>query len=81
MTKFKERYIFGFESDQHDKTILWRYTDEAEHAANNHKTYKPKVSDLVIMNQDLPKQLKLDIRHELLSDILQGDSKLPQKRP
>ena len=31
MNKFKERYIFGFESDQHDETILWRYTDEAEH--------------------------------------------------
>ena len=81
MTKFKERYIFCFESDQHDETILWRYTDEAVHAANNHRTFKPKVSDLVIMNQELPKQLKFDIRHELLSDILQGDSKLPQKRP
>ena len=81
MTKPKKRTVFGFESDQHDDTILWRYTDEAEHAANNHKTYKPKVSDLVIMNQGLPKQLKLDIRHELLSDILQGDSKLPEKRP
>ena len=66
--KFKERYIFGFKSELHPDTILWRYTDEAEHQANNHKTYKPK-------------QLKLDIRHELLKDILQGDSKLPQKRP
>jgi len=80
MNKFKERYIFGFKSELHDETVLWRYTDEAEHQANNHKTYKPKVSDLVIMNKDLPKQLKLDIRHELLSDILQGDSKLPEKR-
>jgi hypothetical protein len=81
MTKPKKRTVFGFESDQHDKTILWRYTDEAEHAANNHKTYKPKVSDLVIMNQDLPKQLKIDIRHELLSSILQDEAELPQKRP
>jgi hypothetical protein len=81
MNKFKARYIFSFDSDLIPHTILWRYTDEAVHAANNHKTYKPKVSDLVIMNQGLPKQLKLDIRHELLSDILQGDSKLPEKRP
>jgi len=78
--KFKERYIFCFESDQHDETILWRYTDEAEHQANNHKTYKPKVSDLVILNQELPKQLKIDIRHELLSSILQDEAELPQKR-
>lgn len=81
MTKSKKRTVFGFESDQHDKTILWRYTDEAEHAANNHRTFKPKVYDLIILNQELPKQLKFDIRHELLSDILQGDSKLPPKRP
>jgi len=80
MNKFKERYIFSFDSDLHEDTILWRYTDEAEYQANNHKTYKPKVSDLVILNQDLAKQLKIDIRHELLNDILQGDSKLPQKR-
>ena len=81
MNKFKERYIFGFKSELHPDTILWRYTDEAEHAANNHRTFKPKIYDLIILNQDLPKQLKFDIRHELLSDILQGDSKLPQKRP
>ena len=81
MTKFKQRYTFGFKSELHQDNILWRYTDEADHAANNHRTFKPKVSDLVIMNQDLPKQLKLDIRHELLSDILYGESKLPQKRP
>jgi len=81
MNKFKARYIFSFDSDLIPHTILWRYTDEAEYQANNHKTYKPKVSDLVIMNQGLPKQLKLDIRHELLKDILKGDSKLPQKRP
>jgi len=80
MTKFKERFIFSFNSDLHLDTILWRYTDEAEHQANNHKTYKPKVSDLVIMNQELPKQLKIDIRHELLSSILQDEAELPQKR-
>tara|TARA_R100000234_G_C4966981_1_gene164397 strand:+ start:260 stop:502 length:243 start_codon:yes stop_codon:yes gene_type:complete len=79
--KFKERYIFGFKSELHPATILWRYTDEAEYQANNHKTYKPKVSDLVIMNQDLPKQLKIDIRHELLSSILQDEAEIPQKRP
>lgn len=81
MTKSKKRTVFGFESDQHDETILWRYTDEAEHAANNHRTFKPKVSDLVILNQELPKQLKIDIRHELLSSILQDEAELPKKRP
>ena len=80
MTKFKERFIFSFNSDLHPETVLWRYTDEAEHQANNHKTYKPKVSDLVIMNQDLARQLKIDIRHELLSSILQDEAELPQKR-
>ena len=80
MNKFKERYIFGFKSELHEDTILWRYTDEAEYQANNHKTYKPKVSDLVILNQELPKQLKIDIRHELLSSILQDEAELPQKR-
>ncbi len=80
MNKFKARYIFSFNSDLIPHTINWRYTDEAEHQANNHKTYKPKVSDLVIMNQGLPKQLKIDIRHELLSSILQDEAELPQKR-
>ena len=80
MIKSKERYIFNFNSDLHPETVLWRYTDEAEYQANNHKTYKPKVSDLVILNQELAKQLKIDIRHELLSSILQDEAELPQKR-
>ena len=64
-----KRYSFHFQSELHPEVIRWRYTDEADHAANFHKTVKPKVSDLVILTK-LPKQLSRDIRHELLADIL-----------
>ena len=64
-----KRYSFHFQSELHPEEIRWRYTDEADHAANFHKTFKPKVSDLVILTK-LPKQLSRDIRHELLADIL-----------
>jgi len=64
-----KRYSFHFQSELHPEEIHWRYTDEADHAANYHKTFKPKVSDLIILTK-LPKQLSRDIRHELLADIL-----------
>ena len=64
-----KRYVFHFQSELHPEEIRWRYTDEADHAANVHKTFKPKVSDLIILTK-LPKQLSRDIRHELLADIL-----------
>ena len=64
-----KRDSFHFQSELHPEEIRWRYTDEADHAANFHKTFKPKVSDLVILTK-LPKQLSRDIRHELLADIL-----------
>ena len=64
-----ERYSFHFQSDLHPEEIHWRYTDEADHAANVHKTFKPKVSDLIILTK-LPRQLSREIRQELLADIL-----------
>ena len=63
------RYSFHFESDLHPDLVRWRYTDEADYAANVHKTFKPKVSDLVIETK-LPRELKTEIRRELLADIL-----------
>ena len=66
------RYSFHFESDLHPDLVRWRYTDEADHAANVHKTFKPKLSDLVIETK-LPRELKTEIRRELLADILKED--------
>ena len=67
-----KRYSFHFESDLHPDLVRWRYTDEADHAANVHKTFKPKLSDLVIETK-LPRELKTEIRRELLADILKED--------
>ena len=66
------RYTFHFESDLHPDLVRWRYTDEADHAANVHKTFKPKLSDLVIETK-LRRELKTEIRRELLEDILKED--------
>jgi hypothetical protein len=66
------RYSFYFESDLHPDLVRWRYTDEADHAANVHKTFKPKLSDLVIETK-LARELKTEIRRELLADILKED--------
>ena len=63
------KYCFLFESDLHPDLVRWRYTDEAIHAANAHKTFKPKLSDLVIETK-LDSKLKTQIRRELLEDIL-----------
>ena len=65
----QKRYSFHFETDLHTDLVQWRYTDEADHAANVHKTFKPKVSDLVIETK-LDGKLKTQIRRELLEDIL-----------
>jgi len=59
------KYSFYFETDLHPEMVRWRYKDEAVHAAYCHRTYKPKLSDLVIETK-LPKDLKLQIRRELL---------------
>ena len=67
-----KRYSFHFESDLHPDLVRWRYTDEADHAANVHRTFKPKLSDLVIETK-LPRELKTEIRRELLADILKED--------
>ena len=66
------RYSFHFETDLHPDLVRWRYIDEADHAANVHKTFKPKVSDLVIETK-LDGKLKTQIRRELLEDILKED--------
>ena len=63
-----KRYVFHFQSELHPEEIRWRYTDEADHAANNHKTFKTKKSDLIILTK-LPKQLSRDIHDELFADI------------
>jgi len=67
-----KKYIFLFKSDLHPDLVRWRYTDEASHAANYHKTYKPKLSDLVIETR-LDGKLKTQIRRELFEDILKED--------
>ena len=66
------RYSFHFETDLHPDLVRWRYTDEADHAANYHKTFKPKLSDLIIETK-LPREIKTEIRRELLADILKED--------
>ena len=63
-----KRYSFHFESDLHPDLVRWRYTDEADHAANVHKTFMPKLSDLVIETK-LPRELKNEIRRELLASM------------
>ena len=63
-----KRYSFHFQSELHPEEIRWRYTDEADHAANVHKTFKPKLSDLIIESK-LDRQLKTEIRRELLEDL------------
>ena len=63
------RYSFHFETDLHPDLVRWRYTDEADHAANYHKTFKPKLSDLIIETK-LPREIKTEIRRQLLADIL-----------
>jgi len=67
-----KRYSFHFETYLHPDLVRWRYTDEASHAANYHKTYKPKLSDLVIETK-LDGKLKTQIRRELFEDILKED--------
>tara|TARA_R100000329_G_C7449656_1_gene158214 strand:+ start:46 stop:285 length:240 start_codon:yes stop_codon:yes gene_type:complete len=63
---------FYFESDLHPEKVRWRYKNEALRPAYFHKTYKPKLSDLVIETK-LPKDLKLDIRRDLLASIQEED--------
>ena len=67
-----KRYSFQFQSELHPEEIRWRYTDEADHAANVHKTFKPKLSDLIIESK-LDRQLKTEIRRELLEDLLKQE--------
>lgn len=67
-----KRYSFHFQSELHSEEIRWRYTDEADHAANVHKTFKPKLSDLIIESK-LDRQLKTEIRRELLEDLLKQE--------
>ena len=63
---------FYFESDLHPEKVRWRYKNEALRPAYFHKTYKPKLSDLVIETK-LPKDLKLEIRRDLLASIQEED--------
>jgi hypothetical protein len=67
------KYSFYFETDLHPEMVRWRYKDEAVHAAFCHRTYKPKLSDLVIETK-LPKDLKLQIRRELLESMQEEES-------
>tara|TARA_R110002020_G_scaffold5517_1_gene22933 strand:- start:1899 stop:2174 length:276 start_codon:yes stop_codon:yes gene_type:complete len=67
-----KRYSFHFQSELHPEEIRWRYTDEADHAANVHKTFMPKLSDLIIESK-LDRQLKTEIRRELLEDLLKQE--------
>ena len=63
---------FYFESDLHPEKVRWKYKNEALRPAYFHKTYKPKLSDLVIETK-LPKDLKLEIRRDLLASIQEED--------
>ena len=67
-----KRYSFHFQSELHPEEIRWRYTDQADHAANVHKTFMPKLSDLIIESK-LDRQLKTEIRRELLEDLLKQE--------
>jgi len=67
-----KRYSFHFQSELHPEEIRWRYTDQADHAANVHKTCMPKLSDLIIESK-LDRQLKTEIRRELLEDLLKQE--------
>ena len=67
-----KKYTFYFKSELYPDFVEWRYRDEVDREANFHKTWRPKVSDLIILTK-LDRQLKTEIRHELLASILTED--------
>ncbi|HBY68226.1 MAG TPA: hypothetical protein DEG69_10985 [Flavobacteriaceae bacterium] len=68
---------FHFNSDQYGQ-IIWGWDDECVHEANNHKTFKPKISDLIIKSE-LPAKDKTIVRKELFDDLLLDDK--PKEKP
>ncbi len=67
-----KKYTFYFKSELCPDDVEWRYRDEVDREANFHKTWRPKVSDLIILTK-LDRQLKTEVRHELLASILTED--------
>ena len=74
-----KKYTFYFNSELYPDLVEWRYRDEVDREANFHKTWRPKVSDLIILTK-LDRQLKTEIRHELLASILTEDVCPTQKK-
>ena len=46
MIKYSDFY---FRTDLWDKPIIWNWKEQVRHEANNHKTFKPKISYLEIL--------------------------------
>lgn len=62
---------FGFNSDEYGQ-IVWGWCNDCVHEANNHKTFKPKISDLIIKS-NLSAKEKTKVRKELFEDLLLDD--------
>ena len=59
---------FYFISDTHGQ-ITWAWCDECVYEANHHKTFKPKISDLIIRSSLTAKD-KTKVRKELFDDLM-----------
>ena len=46
-----KKYTFYFNSELYPDLVEWRYRDEVDREANFHKTWRPKVSDLIILTK------------------------------
>ncbi len=62
---------FHFDSSEYGQ-IIWGWCDDCVHEANNHKTFKPKISDLIIKS-NLSAKEKTKVRKELFEDLLLDD--------
>ena len=77
MIKYSDLY---FRTDLWDKPIIWNWKEQVRHEANNHKTFKPKISYLEILSKDIPKDLKPKIKNELFNDIKTSEEKKHEER-
>lgn len=63
---------FYFADDESGKTVRWDWSEDYQHAAWNHKTGKPKLKDLVLLDEHTPEEAD-SIKQELYMDILRNE--------